>query len=287
MWSNKPDLGLLKRVLQSIDRAISSENVCHKIVVMPLSSFSDESTKVFHDSNWTVVGSPLASISYQANLALAQVDTELFASFEQDVVLHPRWLSLIHHFTNPKVAVAEGIRLLSGSSIMEKWDRWLFDHDRYAPWTFSIDNNLYRTEIIRQLGGFPNDCPMSTDGLLREKVVQNGYQWITDDTVISEHYRKDFWSFMRGMMKHVIWAKYYWTPKMEITRHLKWVAVRRFTRGSTVLGALYSPISAAKIARDTKDIRLLAAYPLFRVVRSLMINLCLFTGNRQMKLVEL
>lgn len=54
---------------------------------------------------------------------------------------------------------------------------------------YSIDNNIYRTDIIRRVGGFPNTCVVCTDSWLKRNLEATGYKWIVDASVVSEHVR--------------------------------------------------------------------------------------------------
>jgi hypothetical protein len=36
------------------------------------------------------------------------------------------------------------------------------------------------TKIIREVGGFPSDCPVCTDGILLESLHKRGYNWLID-----------------------------------------------------------------------------------------------------------
>lgn len=124
-------------------------------------------------------------IPYQANMALEMVDTPIFASFEHDIVLCPDWyMKIINTITPQDVAVSQGIRISMNKTLraIEKYSM-LRDYVHYT----SIDNNLYKTKIIRNLGGFNLNCPVSCDRDLQDKVRANGFKWLINNDIISNH----------------------------------------------------------------------------------------------------
>jgi hypothetical protein len=60
-----------------------------------------------------VVDAEKVGIPYQANQALERVTTEIFASFEHDIVLDSKWFEAVlkHMQSDPKIAVAQGVRV--------------------------------------------------------------------------------------------------------------------------------------------------------------------------------
>jgi len=179
--------------------------VCHKIAIDGGSN--DTTLEILKTHGWeTIVTNP--GIPHQANMALDHVDTELFASFEHDVILHPDWLRIMDNFEDPKVAAVTGFRKYSGSKVYEAISDY---HDNAGKkWNHSIDNTGYRTGVIRELGGFPRECPRSADSLLREKIYRAGYKWVVDRRITSLHLRDGFFNTINHDMKHVVAARYLW-----------------------------------------------------------------------------
>ncbi|MFX1464973.1 MAG: hypothetical protein ACFFA5_00670 [Promethearchaeota archaeon] len=60
--------------------------------------------------------------------------------------------------------------------------------DRRA--THSRDNTIYRTDVIRSVGGFPKLPGAGVDSILVQNILKSGYKWITDFDVVSIHLRK-------------------------------------------------------------------------------------------------
>jgi hypothetical protein len=88
-----------------------------------------------------------------------------------------------------KVAVAQGLRF-STNPTLRKFEEYVLSR-KEPDWFHSIDNNIFRTNVIRELGGFPTDHPAYVDSVLRRKIVdETPYKWIVDKTVVSKHIRE-------------------------------------------------------------------------------------------------
>src|SRR2546427_8753917 len=140
----------LEKSLSSIAEAIPENSICHKIMVDGGSK--DNTVELGIRFGWEVLRSD-SGIWRQANYALNRVDSEFYASFEHDILLANNWLPRVENaVTRENVAVAQGIRLFTGSGTLAAMDRWNFeDHTRSAPYA-SLDNNLCNTEVIRRVG---------------------------------------------------------------------------------------------------------------------------------------
>ncbi len=249
MWTYNSQ-ATLEESLSSIDRAIPHDRICHRIMVDGHSSDSTE--KIARRHGWefyeTRPGIPL-----QANFGLKLVDTDNFASFEHDIVLSPSWLSRIEKLLGADdVVVAQGVRLSKGVPSLEALDRWSYSRQRLF---YSLDNTLYKTEAIRDLGGYPLDCPMTADGLLRRKVLSQGLRWVTDTGCISWHLRSSFPDYLRHVVRHFQRTNFFW--ESEQTSSLAAKLLRIF---------FTSPVVGARIASKSHTPSLLLDYPLLRYV---------------------
>ena len=101
----------LPQTLKSIDKVIPKEYVNQKIIVDGHST--DGTQSIGKQFGWTVVDAVIVGIPYQANQALDNVKTELFASFEHDIILDAHWFNAVLKYveSDPSVAVAQGVRL--------------------------------------------------------------------------------------------------------------------------------------------------------------------------------
>jgi len=193
MWAKNGE-AFLPIVLRQIRNIVPREKVCHKILVDDHSR--DSTASIAQSFGWEVYLNPEGGIPSGANEALSHVDTDFFMTVEQDVVLSTNWWPVISKYLDdPNVACAQGIRLDNHPvlSILDEWacgppseKRSLVQHSRAV----SMDNNIFRTDIVRSMGGFPRLCPVCTDTAFRKRIVcETNYQWIIDARVISQHIR--------------------------------------------------------------------------------------------------
>jgi len=253
----------LETCLSSIDRAIPSEAICHKIGVDGGSE--DSTADTLRRYGWTVEKSPRKGIPYQANYGLQLVDAPFFAAFEHDIILNPRWFartsSLI--ISAETIGAVQGLRLFTGSKTMTAFDAWRYHTNRIPYWTWSIDNTFFRTEAVRRAGGFSDECMVSADAILRKNMFKLGYNWITDNTLISGHYRKNFLDHLRHQAKLFRLANYYWTSDSEDPSRLK--------RAISLVGG--NPLNAVRMALDSRMLRILPAQYLISLQAAFYVNL--------------
>ncbi len=265
MWTYNSE-STLEQSLSSIEQAIPNSRICHRIMVDGGSS--DGTEKIAREHGWDFYESS-PGIPVQANFALRLVDTSIYASFEHDIVLTSSWLSRIEkQLSPPHVGVAQGVRLSKGCRPLESLERWSYNHGRLAIGFYSIDNNLYKTDIIKKVGGYPIDCPMTADGLLRRNVLAYGKQWVTDPNCVSWHLRSSFPKYISHVIRHIQSAKYLWQP--ENTQHLTAKLLRIF---------ITSPVVGTRIATETFTPSLLFDYPLLRYV--LLVTTSVLAGEKQ------
>jgi len=181
MWA-KNGAQFLPSVLKRIDESMPEEMRGQKIFVDDHSS--DASAKIARGFNWEVHTNLKGGIGNGANLALSRVKTEYFASFEQDVLLNKEGRDKVLPASGrPKVAVVQGWRYSTNQALL--------DLEIGVPSVkfrlYSIDNNLYRTGVIRSVGGFPTYVNYCIDGVLRSLVIRAGWEWVTDLSLVSVH----------------------------------------------------------------------------------------------------
>lgn len=188
MWTKNGER-TLPHVLKRIDEVIPHENVNNKILVDDHST--DNTAKIAKDFNWQVQMNPNSGIPSGANEALRHVTTSLFISFEQDLFLAKNWWDRIPpYMQNPKIAVAGGIRVFN-NRILRSLSEFASERSGKPEMEVSMDNTIYKTQIIKALGGFPKECPVCTDTILYKKVNWfTPYKWVIDSTVVSLHLRR-------------------------------------------------------------------------------------------------
>ncbi len=249
MWA-KDGERFLAQVLRQIDAVIPRENVCHKILIDDHSV--DNTRKIARDFNWTIHTNSRGGISNGANEALNLVDTAFFASFEQDLLLSSVWFNKIPHLLdNPKVAIASGLRLIDKPLGLRKLQEYNVRSDVYG---MTLDNTIYKTEIMRSIGGFPVlERGAGVDTVLSYEISRSGYRWKVDLSVRSDHLRKG----LRHELKQQYW---YSSSHKEIDARIN---VRsRLSNG--VRRFVLSPASGLLASIRLKEPSIAYIYPLMR-----------------------
>jgi len=243
----------LDQSLSSIETAVPAQDTCHKIAVDGGSH--DETRSILSDHGWEVFRSP-RGIPHQANMALSLVDSDYYASFEHDILLNTGWLSRMKTLIRkPRAAVAQGIRIFQGSRVFEAVEKYQLLTGRFPRWFYSLDNNLCNTRIIREIGGYPRICPVSTDGVLRQAVLKAGYSWLTDLQCMSYHLRRGYWH----QLKHHVQGYMY-------RRFFDWYGPGSETFPKFLKGVFFSPVSGALIARHQRVFSAFPGYAIYRYV---------------------
>jgi hypothetical protein len=180
------------------------------------------------------------------------VETDRYASFEQDIILHPRWWKTVSKLIEkPKVAAAQGTRVPDKPVIRELQ---LYRLRHQAP-VKSLDNTLHKTEIIRKAGGYTTRYGTAVDTHMIRRIEAKGYRWLVDPTLISDHIRKGIRAELRtyygysrsgGKGLHAAFPEYY--------------NMRTFG-----LSVLFSFPLAVKMAIEMRCPQLIFVYPLIRM----------------------
>ena len=206
--SNKIDLVMwtlnaektLKRTLTSIENAVPRKYVNQKILVDTHST--DRTQQIAEDFKWKIFECE-KGIGRQANYALSLVKTDVFASFEHDIIINPDWFKIKKNLVG-NVAVVQGVRF-SVNPLLNAFEHMAVRHgSKYS----SIDNTLYRTEVIRNLGGFNKTLLYCADAELKERVLNAGYDWLVRYDVISKHLKTNLRQSARALQKHKLKDEY-------------------------------------------------------------------------------
>jgi glycosyltransferase involved in cell wall biosynthesis len=173
--------------LSSIRRAIPNKFVNRRIVVDGGSE--DKTVEIATRYGWEVVSSD-RGIARQANVGLGMVETDVFATFEQDILLCPEWFYCVRDWIEgSKVAVVNGARF-SKNKVLRSIEECSLR--RGVGNNISLDNNLLKTDVIRELGGFNEHFKSSVDRDLRDRVELHGFKWVFCDWVVSDHLKFSF-----------------------------------------------------------------------------------------------
>jgi glycosyl transferase family 2 len=236
--------------LRTIQRAIPSYRICHRIMVDGGST--DNTIELGVRFGWTILRSE-SGIWRQANFALGKVDSELYASFEHDILLAENWLPVVEEaIVRENVAVVQGIRLFTGSGTLAAMDRWNYEHRTVSAPYASVDNNLCRTEVIRRAGGYaPPRGSAGTDSLLLSAVLRLGYQWVIDKRSVSGHMRHGISSYA----KHILGGQ-----QRAMMEYEKESGPRPIAR------LLFSPLRGAQMAAKYHAFTAFVGYPVYRLL---------------------
>jgi GT2 family glycosyltransferase len=250
MWA-KDGASTLRVVLRRADEVIPRDVIHKKIFVDDRST--DQSKEIAKKFGWTVYTNESRGIGGGANTALRHVDCEYFVSLEQDVVLAREWFEKVsEHIVKKNVAVAQGWRL-PDQPILKEIDEFAFEKANFN--LNSIDNTMYKTSIVKSLGGFPEDIKYgAVDTHLRRRIEGIGLKWIIDPTIISIHLRKG--GLREQVKRHYLYGLY--APSEEG----QFIAETKTVRAIKI--ALTSPLRAVEIAFKKRCPQAIYYYPLMR-----------------------
>ena len=270
MWT-KNGARTLPAVLKRINQVIPPTAVGKKIIVDDKSN--DRTPQIAKSMGWQVIPNRGTGISDGANTALSEVTAEFFASFEQDLLLSPDWWQKISPLLDKsEVAVASGMRFADRPVGVKKMQEYVGRQYRgkanLASWLRSrdmsaftmgktLDNTLYRTRVIRELGGFPKlSVNAGVDTTLAYEVNGAGFQWVVDYNLQSVHLRKGLQQELRhqyfyGTQLYAIWRRI-GNKRPPVT---KLGVIRRFA---------ISPFTGLFMAYKTREPSIVYIHPLVR-----------------------
>jgi len=226
MWTKNGEKTLLE-VFNRISLVIPSENVGSRIVVDDASV--DRTRRIARLFGWRIVDNEGKGISDGANTALKYVEIDYFASFEQDVLLNWAWWDRIPRLLRAKkVAIASGVRLPVFSKSLLKISEYSLEKARRLgfPYFKTLDNTIYKTNVIKGLGGFPK-TRMNVDIVLARQIKDASFKWVVDADTVSSH--------LKGLLDEVKSQYFY----------------GKFSEGcnaKTVIRVAFSPIRGLEIA---------------------------------------
>ena len=244
MWTfnGEKTLGV---VLKQIGAVIPKECINQKIIVDDNSS--DSTVKIALSHGWQVHPNKGKGISDGANTALNLVASDYFCSFEQDVVLSNDWWVEVQELIKEN-DVACGIRLPDKPEALRKIEEYA--HEKYRKnglYCTTIDNTIYKTEVVRKVGGYPNiNSNVGVDSALAQKIKDYGFCWITTFDLVSVHLRNG----LKGELHHNFW---YGKEAGNLSDDGKRL--------------LFSPIRALIIAWKKHSVDVLFLYPLLKLAK--------------------
>lgn len=183
MWT-KNSAKLLPVVLKRIEKVIPDNIIGKKIIVDDHST--DNTVEVALKLGWTVHSNRGSGLLDAFNTALSYVSTEFFISFEHDILLaEDWWVKISKYIEDDTVAIAQGTRVYT-HPVLRKLCEFIEEHrDDKIQGELTIDNNIYRTEILKKLKIQICNNEKNAAKFLRD----NGFKWVSDVNIVSEHIR--------------------------------------------------------------------------------------------------
>jgi len=127
----------------------------------------------------------------------------------------------------------------------------------------TLDNTIYKTDIIRAVGGFPKlkaKVDAGVDVVLAYEILRSGFQWVVDYTVQSVHTRKG----LPHELKHKYW---YGTQLREIWRKVTTETGKPppITQSTVITRFIMSPFTGVFMAIKTREPTITYIHPLIRL----------------------
>jgi glycosyltransferase involved in cell wall biosynthesis len=266
MWAKNGERTLAS-VLNRINHVIPKEAVYQKFVVDDHST--DSTASIVREYGWNFLCNEGCGISDAANTALKYVESEYFCSFEQDLLLSSSWWNSITPLILGKsgVAAASGLRFLPKNNFCSNIEPYTLTRqgkENIENFGKTLDNTIWKTSILCDLGGFPKLNFAGIDTYLHCLFAAKGYKWLVDYDVQSLHLHRGFLNevrhnFFYGLSLPELYEKM--AVFSDVGSDVTW---HYFLKKS-----LLSPIASLKMAAKMRDSRLLFAYPVIRLAWAL------------------
>ena len=189
MWT-KNSAKFLPVVLRRIEQVVPKRVIGNKIIVDDHST--DNTVKVAEKFGWKVYPNAGNGFFDAVDTALSYVSTELFISFEHDIILAKDWWTKISKYIeDDTVAIAQGVRVYT-HPVLRKLSEFMINRKDHGFTNFSIDNNIYRTKLLKKFKIHIYSGYLDTASFLRN----NGFKWVCDINVVSEHIRPSLRYFL-------------------------------------------------------------------------------------------
>jgi len=264
----------LAPVLERIEQVIPTKIVGQRFIVDDGST--DDTVKTAESHGWTVLRNEGKGISDGANTALKHVETEFFCSFEQDMLLSPDWWKKVsRHLHKPKVAAVSGMRFYPRTNPISCVELNTYLNEKKVngenPLSLraakgqigvgrTIDNTVYNTSVLRQLGGFPKLSEAGIDTVLAWVIKTSGFDWLVDTSVHSLHLRPS----VRDALTHQFMYAAAFKETYSVAEELTGVSFEETCQTSTLLRRLAtSPFIGLKLALRFREPKLAVLYPPF------------------------
>jgi hypothetical protein len=273
MWTKNGE-STLEVVLKQIDRVIPREIVNKRIMIDDHST--DASRLIGLDHGWNVIDNDGNGISDAANTAFKHVETPIFCSFEQDLLLSSEWFKEVYPLIfKENVVIASGMRFPNGPSAVRKIK--LAGHNDMLDYLSklskelltstthgkTLDNTVYRTNFVKSVDGFDymeSNC--GQDSSMSLKVMKSKkYLWAVNYGVISTHLKSN--SYMHELKSQRWYARAF----REIFTSNKIPLPPEINTKAFMYRFAKSPSKSFRLLKRTKDPLVLYYYPAFCLVQ--------------------
>jgi glycosyltransferase involved in cell wall biosynthesis len=273
MWTKNGER-TLPCVLDRINQVIPNDMINRRFIIDDRSI--DRTCEIADLFGWKVIANEGTGISDGANTALKNVESEAFCSFEQDLLLARDWWNIIpQRLGDEKVAVVSGMRFADRPIPLMKLQKYValkYRGEKYlssylksrelSAFTLgkTLDNTIYRTSVIRDVGGFPKiGTNAGVDTALAYRLEKRGFIWAVDYSVQSVHLRKD----LGEELNHQFWHG-------QQQRNM-WFGVKKYTgvtvpvNFKSIVSRLFiAPFTGLFVALKMHDARIVIVHPLVR-----------------------
>lgn len=128
------------------------------------------------------------------------VETEYYASVDADVLVTPEWFNwCIQTIQQPKVGACQGYARHIFAKYYDKIQvAYIKRGGKHGRGFAGLGNTMLKTEVVRQVG-MPR-IKVEEDWMLRDRVEEAGYKWISNINVVCPHLKTDV-----DVWKHSVW----------------------------------------------------------------------------------
>jgi glycosyltransferase involved in cell wall biosynthesis len=273
MWTKNGE-STLEVVLNQIDRVVPRNFVNKKIMIDDHST--DNTRLIGLDHGWIVIANEGKGISDAANTALKYVESSIFCSFEQDLLLSNVWFKEVYPLIfKENVVIASGMRFpnrpsavrkikLAGHNDMLDYLSKLSNESlRNTTHGKTLDNTVYRTDFVKNVGGFDymeSNC--GQDSSMSLKVLKGKkYLWAVNYNVVSVHLKSN--SYIHELKSQKWYAKAF----REIFTSNELPLPSEINTKAFMFRFVKSPSKSIRLLKRTKDPFVLYYYPAFCLIQ--------------------
>jgi hypothetical protein len=172
------------------------------------------------------------------------------------------WKKIPKHLLDAKVAVASGVRLPNQPIALRRLQEYATERYRRREkeaesflYGKTLDNTIYKTDVVRRLGGFPKlSVSAGVDNVFAQRIHLSGYRWKVDYDVKSTHLRT-------GLKDEL--AHYYWYG--TCASGLEQILFNKpLNLKGVILRSFFSPIRGLDVAIKKNAPQVMYIYPLIR-----------------------